>query len=49
MADEYPEVTFTFGTSAEIGPSNVVTYMPESEETGFLSGIIAATVSNIKF
>lgn len=45
MADEYPDVTFAFGTSAEVGPSNVVTYMPESEETGYLSGIIAATIS----
>lgn len=49
MAEEYPEVTFIFGTSAEIGPANVYTYMPESEETGFLSGIIAGmtTKTNI--
>jgi basic membrane protein A len=42
MADEYPNITFAFGTSAEIGPANVFTYMPESEETGYLNGIIAA-------
>ncbi|MCY1151526.1 MAG: BMP family protein [Sphaerochaetaceae bacterium] len=47
MADEYPDVTFAFGTSAEVGPENVVTYMPESEETGYLSGIIAATISKV--
>ncbi len=41
MAEEYPEVTFAFGTSAEIGPENVFTYMPQSEETGYLSGLIA--------
>ena len=41
MAEEYPDVSFAFGTSAEIGPKNVFTYMPESEETGYLSGIIA--------
>ncbi|HKM07785.1 MAG TPA: BMP family protein [Sphaerochaeta sp.] len=41
MAEEYPKVTFAFGTSAEIGPKNVFTYMPESEETGYLSGLIA--------
>ncbi len=41
MADEYPNVSFAFGTSAEIGPANVFTYMPESEETGYLSGLIA--------
>ena len=45
MADEFPDVTFAFGTSAEVGPENVVTYMPESEETGYLSGMIAATIS----
>lgn len=48
MADEYPDVTFAFGTSAEVGPANVVTYMPESEETGFLSGMIAASISKVK-
>ena len=41
MAEEYPAVSFAFGTSAEIGPKNVFTYMPESEETGYLSGLIA--------
>jgi basic membrane protein A len=41
MAGEYPDVSFAFGTSAEVGPSNVFTYMPESEETGYLSGLIA--------
>jgi len=49
MAEEFPDVTFAFGTSAEIGPANVFTYMPESEETGYLNGIIAGltTKSNI--
>ena len=49
MADEFPNVTFAFGTSAEVGPKNVFTYMPESEETGYLNGVIAGltTKSNI--
>ena len=49
MADEYPKVTFAFGTSSEVGPANVFTYMPESEETGYLSGLIAGmtTKANI--
>ncbi len=49
MADEYPNVTFAFGTSSEVGPANVFTYMPESEETGYLSGLIAGmtTKANI--
>jgi basic membrane protein A len=45
MADEYPDTTFAFGTSSEKGPANVFTYMPESEETGYLSGIIAGMVT----
>ncbi len=49
MAEEYPNISFAFGTSAEVGPANVFTYMPESEETGYLSGLIAGmtTSSNI--
>lgn len=49
MAEEYPKTTFAFGTSGEIGPKNVFTYMPESEETGYINGVIAGliTKSNI--
>jgi basic membrane protein A len=45
MAEEFPNVTFAFGTSAEVGPANVFTYMPESEETGYLNGIIAGLIT----
>ena len=45
MAEEFPNVTFAFGTSAEVGPKNVFTYMPESEETGYLNGVIAGLSS----
>lgn len=45
VAEEYPDVAFAFGTSSEIGPDNVFTYMPESEETGYLSGIIAGMMT----
>ncbi len=41
MADEFPKTSFAFGTSADIGPKNVFTYMPQSEETGYLNGLIA--------
>lgn len=49
VAPDYPDVSFAFGTSSEVGPDNVFTYMPESEETGYISGIIAGllTKSNI--
>ena len=45
IAEEYPDVSFAFGTSSEIGPANVFTYMPESEETGYINGIIAGRVT----
>jgi basic membrane protein A and related proteins len=49
MAEEFPKTSFAFGTSAEVGPKNVFTYMPESEETGYLNGLIAGltTRSNV--
>jgi basic membrane protein A len=45
MAPDYPATTFVFGTSADIGGKNVFTYMPESEQTGYLNGIIAGMVT----
>ncbi len=49
MAEEYPEISFAFGTSAEIVGDNVFSYMPQSEETGYLNGLIAGktTKTNI--
>jgi basic membrane protein A len=45
MAEEFPKTTFAFGTSADVGPRNVFTYMPQSEETGYLNGLIAGAVT----
>jgi len=45
MAEEFPQTTFAFGTSGDIGPKNVFTYMPESEETGYVNGVIAGMVT----
>ncbi len=45
MAEEFPKTSFAFGTSAEVGPKNVFTYMPESEQTGYLNGLIAGMVT----
>ncbi len=45
MAEEFPKTSFAFGTSAEVGPKNVFTYMPESEQTGYLNGLIAGQVT----
>jgi len=45
MAEEFPKTTFVFGTSAEVGPKNVFTYMPQSEETGYLNGLIAGALT----
>ena len=41
----FPNTTFAYGTSANIGPKNVFTYTPYSEETGYLNGIIAGMVT----
>jgi basic membrane protein A len=43
-AEDFPDVTFALGYSGantEAVPKNVFIYMPESEETGYLNGIIA--------
>jgi basic membrane protein A len=45
MAEDFPKTSFAFGTSAEIGPKNVFTYMPQSEETGYINGVIAGLVT----
>ena len=45
MAEEFPKVSFAFGTSADVGAKNVFTYMPQSEETGYLNGLIAGMVT----
>ena len=45
MADVFPKTTFAYGTSTNIGPKNVFTYTPYSEETGYLNGIIAGMVT----
>ena len=45
LATEFPDVSFAVGTSSEIIGDNVFTYMPESEETGYLSGILAGLLT----
>ncbi len=45
LAEEFPKTTFAFGTNADVGPKNVFTYMPMSEETGYINGIIAGMVT----
>lgn len=45
LAEEFPKTTFSFGTNAEVGPKNVFTYMPQSEETGYVNGILAGMIT----
>lgn len=49
LSEEFPKTTFAYGTNADVGPKNVFTYMPMSEETGYINGVIAglATKTNI--
>ena len=41
-AAEYPDQVFAIGTSDKILGENIFTYMPMSEEPGYLNGVIAA-------
>ncbi|PKL08888.1 MAG: BMP family ABC transporter substrate-binding protein [Spirochaetae bacterium HGW-Spirochaetae-7] len=45
LSEEFPKTTFAFGTNADVGPRNVFTYMPMSEETGYINGVIAGMVT----
>ena len=42
IAAEYPDQVFALGTSDQILGDNIFTYMPMSEEPGYINGIIAA-------
>lgn len=42
MAQEYPDQVFAIGTSDQILGDNIFTYMPMSEEPGYVNGVIAA-------
>jgi len=46
-AKEFPEVMFAFGTTSDVIAPNVFSYMPQSEETGFLGGIIAGMTTKV--
>lgn len=45
MAEEFPEISFAFGTSSEVVADNAFSYMPQSEETGYLNGLIAGKIT----
>lgn len=44
-AAKYPSVMFAFGTSSDVIGDNIITYMPQSEETGYLAGITASLLT----
>ncbi|MBR4039208.1 MAG: BMP family ABC transporter substrate-binding protein [Clostridia bacterium] len=45
IAAEYPDQVFAIGTSDQILGDNIFTYMPMSEEPGYINGIIAAMLT----
>lgn len=47
IAEEYPEQVFVLGTSDKILGDNIFTYMPQSEETGYVNGVIAAMLTKV--
>ena len=44
---EFPDVMFAFGTTTDVIGPNVFSYMPQSEETGYLSGIVAGLTTKV--
>ena len=47
IAAEYPDQVFAIGTSDQILGDNIFTYMPMSEEPGYINGIIAAMTTKV--
>ena len=47
MAEEYPDQVFAIGTSDQILGDNIFTYMPMSEEPGYVNGVIAAMTTKV--
>lgn len=45
VAEEYPEQIFALGTTANILGDNIFSYMPQSEEPGYINGVIAASLT----
>ena len=45
IAEENPDQVFAMGTSDSVLGDNIFTYMPQSEEPGYLNGIVAAMMS----
>ena len=46
-AKEFPDVMFAFGTTSDVIAPNVFSYMPQSEETVYLSGIVAGLTTKV--
>ena len=47
IAAEYPDQVFAIGTSDKILGDNIFTYMPMSEEPGYINGVIAALTTKV--
>ena len=47
IAAEYPDQIFALGTSDKLLGENIFTYMPMSEETGYINGIIAGMTTKV--
>ena len=47
IAAEYPNQVFAIGTSDQILGDNIFTYMPMSEEPGYINGVIAAMTTKV--
>ena len=47
IAEEYPEQIFAAGTTDQLFGENIFTFMPQSEEPGYINGIIAGMLTKV--
>jgi len=45
VAEEYPEQVFVLGTTDKVLGDNIFSYMPQSEEPGYVNGVLAALLT----
>ena len=47
-AEEYPDQVFALGTSDKVLGDNIFTYIPQSEEPGYINGLVAGLTTKVK-
>ena len=47
IAEEYPDQIFAAGTTDQLFGENIFTFMPQSEEPGYINGVIAGMLTKV--